>query len=65
MRYIVLYTSFDNLIVIAEDKYKLTVSIETLKWKKDSIISMKYYSCALHILTITGEYIEIVLANIF
>lgn len=35
MRYIALYTSYDNLLVIAENKYKLTISIESVKWKSD------------------------------
>ncbi|CAD8072805.1 unnamed protein product [Paramecium primaurelia] len=65
VRYVVLYTSYENLIIIAEDKYKLSVQIETLKWKNDPIISMKFQTFALHILTMEGEYIEIILSNLF
>ncbi|CAD8065947.1 unnamed protein product [Paramecium sonneborni] len=64
-RYVVLYTSYENLIIIAEDKYKLSVQIETLKWKRDPIISMKFQTFAVHILTMEGEYIEILLSNLF
>ncbi|KAM3140752.1 hypothetical protein pb186bvf_007157 [Paramecium bursaria] len=65
LRYITLYTSFDRLYVIAENKYNLTKHIQTIDWKDDSIIQMRFDTFKIHILTMNGQYSQLVLGEVF
>lgn len=65
VRYIVMYTSFNRLYVIAENKYSAKHQTNILEWCDDPIIAMKYDTFKLHILTIKGNYDQLVLGEIF
>lgn len=68
IRYMVLYTTLNRLIVISEDKFTRELLSSTLSWPEDDqIIALKYKSeqFKLHILTLKSNYCVLTLGLVF